>query len=111
MNPIKGVLSEELVNSERMLKKYKQALEALPKGSIVEKRIKGKPFYYVAYREGNQVKFKYKGKLSPKELGKYAESKKLKAKYRNLIAELRKQIVFLKRALHERKRRSGRALS
>lgn len=106
MDSIRGVLAEELKNSERLLIKYQEAMAALPKGSIVEKKIKGRVFAYLAYRDGARVKFDYKGKISPEEKAKYAEAKALRAKYRRLIADLRKQVVFLKRALHERKRRA-----
>ena len=107
MNAIRGVLAEELKNSERLLSKYQEALAALPKGSLVEKEIKGRVFAYLAYRKGSRVKFDYKGKISPEEKAKYAEAKAMRAKYRSLISDLRKQIVFIKRALHERKRRAS----
>ena len=106
MNPVKGVLSEELENSERLLKKYRQAIEALPNGSLVPKKIKGGMFYYLAYRKGDKVHFEYKGKLSAGQVADFKQAAAQKAKYRRLIADLKKQIVFLKRALHERKRRS-----
>ena len=106
MNPVKGVLSEELENSERLLKRYRQEIAALPNGSLVPKKIKGGIFYYLAHREGDKVRFDYKGKLSAKELANYKKAANQKAKYRDLVADLKKQIVFLKRALHERKRRS-----
>lgn len=106
MNAVKGVLQEELENSEHLLRKYKQALGALPKGSLVPKQIKGRMFYYLAYREGGRVKFEYRGKLSQEELSKFQEAKAMKAKYRGLMSDLRKQIIFIKRALHERKRRA-----
>lgn len=106
MNPVRGVLSEELENSERLLKRYRQAIAALPKGSLVPKKIKGGMFYYLAHREGDKVRFDYKGKLSAGEVADFKEAANQKARYRGLIADLKKQIVFLKRALHERKRRS-----
>lgn len=106
-NAIRGVLVEELENSQRLLEKYRQAVAALPKGSLVEKEIGNRKFAYLAYRDGKRVKFDYMGKLSPQERAKYADAKALRAKYRGLIADLRKQIVFLERALHERKRRAG----
>jgi hypothetical protein len=106
MNPVRGVLSEELDNSERLLKRYRQAIEALPKGSLVPKKIKGGMFYYLAYREGGKVRFDYKGKLSAGEVSDFKQAANQKARYRGLISDLKKQIVFLKRALHERKRRS-----
>ena len=106
MNPVKGVLYEELENSERLLKRYRQAIAALPRGSLVPKKIKGGLFYYLAYRKADKVHFEYKGKLSDKEVSDFKQAASQKAKYRGLVADLKKQIVFLKRALHERKRRS-----
>lgn len=105
-NPVKGVLVEELANSERMLKSYRQALEALPRGSLVAKRIKGGVYYYTAYRAGGKVRFEYKGKLSPEEIAKLEKARVQKVKYRKLIADLKAQVVFIRRALHERKRRA-----
>lgn len=106
-SPIRGVLVEELENSRRLLKKYQQAVAALPKGSIREKKIGNQKFAYLAYRDGGRVKYEYKGKISPQEKAKYDEAKAMRAKYRGLIAELKKQIVFIERALHERKRRAS----
>jgi hypothetical protein len=106
MNPVRGVLVEELGNSERLLKRYQQAIAAFPRGSLVPKRIKGGLFYYLAYRKAGKVHFEYKGKLSDKELADFKQAASQKAKYRGLVADLKKQIAFLKRALHERKRRS-----
>jgi hypothetical protein len=109
MDPIKGVLSEELENSERILKRYRQELDSLPKGSLVAKKIKGGVFYYVAHREGGKVKFDYRGKLSVSDVEKLQKAQKMRAKYRGEISKVRKQIVYLKRVLHERKRRKSRA--
>ena len=106
MNVIKGVLEEELQNSNRMKILYEKALNGLPKGSLVEKRIKGHKYYYLAARESNRVKFIYKGKISEVEKKKYMEAKELRAKYRKLLSQLNKQIVFLKKALNGKAIRS-----
>lgn len=106
MNPVRGVLVEELANSERLLRKYRQALQAIPKGSLVSKSIKGRIFYYLAYREGGKVRFEYQGKLSAERVAALKDAAARKKKYRALIADLKKQVVFLTRALHERKRRA-----
>jgi hypothetical protein len=108
MDLIKGVLSEELENSERILKRYRQELDALPKGSLVAKKIRGGVYYYLASREAGKVHFYYQGKLSAAEVSRLENAKKLRAKYRGQISKVRKQIVFLQRALHERKRGQAR---
>ena len=58
---IRGILEEELGRNERMIRRYEKELDALPKGSIVKRVIKGKEYYYLSYREGDKVKTKYVG--------------------------------------------------
>jgi len=97
---IKGVLREELQNSLQMKKRYEEELAKLPKGSLIKKKIKGHYYYYVVLRERGKVKFIYKGRnLSLDVVKKYSEAKKLRAKYRNLLSQVKEQIRFLKRAL------------
>ena len=110
MNAVKGVLREELDNSQRLLRRYQRALAALPRGALVEKEIKGRKFFYLARREGKKVVFAYKGRLPAPEIERFREAMKLRAKYRRLSAELRSQIRFLSRALHERRRRPARPM-
>ena len=97
---IKSVLKEELENSIRMKKRYEEELLKLPKGSISKRKIKGHEYYYLVYRDNGKFKSVYKGKsVSEKELEKYAQAKKLRAKYRNSLSKLKKQIRYLKGAL------------
>ena len=96
---IKGVLAEELENSLRMKKEYDEVLGKLPKGCISIKKIKGHEYYYLVKREGKKVKHIYRGKISGKEKKKYEEAKILRAKYRQLLSHVKKQIRFLRSSL------------
>ena len=97
---IKELLQEELANSLRMAKDYERASVRLPRGCLVKKAIAGRSYYYLAHREKDRVKFKYLGRhVEEKELAKYAEAKQLRAKYRRLLADVRKQVRFLRKAL------------
>jgi len=102
-NPVRGVLREELANALRKLAGFEKALRAQPRGSLVEKRIRGRSFFYLASREGGKVRFAYKGKLEPAEIARFQEAKMMRARYRGIIADLRHQVAYLKKALHERK--------
>lgn len=93
---IKAVLKEELNNSVKMKKEYEKALRKLPKGSLRLKNIRGNSYYYVAVREKKKVKDIYKGKLSKNIIEKYEEAKELRAKYRKLLSQVKKQIKFLR---------------
>ena len=99
MSPIKSVIKEELANSNRLKKRYEQELKKLPKGALVRKQISGHNYYYLAVREGQKVKYIYKGKLSPKEIKRYEQIKKDRKKYKALLSEVKKQTRFLERSL------------
>jgi len=96
---IKGVLSEELQNSQRMKKEYEDALKELPQGCLVVKKIKGHEYYYLVKRVNEKIKYVYKGKVSEEEKKKYREAKVLRAKYRKLLSQVKKQIRFLRSSL------------
>ncbi len=97
---IKGVLKEELENSIKMQQKYEEELQKLPVGSLIKKKIKGHEYYYIVMRENGKVKFVYKGKsVSEALIEEYARAKEMRAKYRKLLSQLKKQIKFLKGAL------------
>jgi len=94
------VLKEELQNSIQMKINYEKSLAKLPRGSLVKKRIKGNKYYYIIFREKGKVKFVYKGRrVSQKLIDKYMQIKKLRAKYRNSLSKLKKQIKFIKGTL------------
>jgi len=96
---IKGVLKEELQNSLRMKKEYEQALKNLPQGCLAVRNIRGHKYYYLVRRIDKRVKYIYKGKISEEEKQKYKEAKELRAKYRNLLSRVKKQVRFLRSSL------------
>ena len=99
MGVINGVLREELKNSLQMKKDYERELSKLPKGSLIKKKIKGHEYFYLLMRKGKKVKFIYKGKLPEEEVRKYQKSKEIRAKYRKLLSQVKKQIKFLRSSL------------
>lgn len=99
MGVIKGVLREELENSVRMKKNYERELAKLPKGSLVKKKVKDHEYYYLLLRQKGKVKFIYRGKVPDEEIKRYKEVKVYRAKYRNLLSRVKKQIRFLRSAL------------
>jgi hypothetical protein len=96
---IKGALAEELENSLRMKKEYEEALNRLPQGCLAIRKIRGHEYYYLVKRIEKKVKYIYKGKISEEEKKKYNEAKELRAKYKKLLAQVKKQIRFLRSSL------------
>ncbi len=96
---IKGVLAEELENSIRMKKEYEEALNKLPKGCLAIKKIRDHQYSYLVKRVGGKVKYIYMGKPSEEGKKKYIEAKEMRAKYRKLLSQVKKQIRFLRGSL------------
>ena len=96
---IKGALAEELENSLRMQKGYEDVLNKLPKGCLSAKNIKGHKYYYLVQRKGKSIKYLYKGKVSKEEINRYKEAKASRARYRNLLSKVKRQIKFLRSSL------------
>lgn len=62
MNLILNTVLGEKQRIEYMLQKYMAFLAELPKGTISEKKVNEKTYYYLKYREGKKVVSKYVGK-------------------------------------------------
>ena len=59
MSVMNGISKEELDRLERLQAKYSAMLEALPKGSLREKKIGQKIYFYLVSRKGDRVVTEY----------------------------------------------------
>jgi len=96
---IKDMLGEELQNSLQIKQDYERALGELPRGSLVRKVIGGHSYFYLAHREGAKVRSDYLGKLSDQDIRAYEDAKQSRARYRQRLGEVNKQIRFLRKVL------------
>ncbi len=106
MKIIKGILEEELKKALAEQGEYEKALAALPPGVLVKKYVKGYQYYYLMTRKGSRVRFEYKGKLYSRDIKYYDGIKKSREKYRKLLGNVKKRILFLRRTLKGKELRS-----
>ena len=59
---IYGMLKEEKERNLELQDLYFEEIESLSKGSIIEKEISGKKYYYLKYWKDNKAKMDYLGK-------------------------------------------------
>lgn len=59
MSILNGILQEEYDRLNRVIYRIEQELSELPKGYISEKKINGKVYYYLQYRENGRIKSIY----------------------------------------------------
>lgn len=96
---VKGVLREELDRSLSLKERYEKKLDEYPKGYLLERKMRGKVYYYLSYREGNRIRQKYLGSLSSEEVKKYKNRIKDKKALRQQLAEVKANIKYLERLL------------
>lgn len=89
MNLILHTVMQEKQRIEYMLEKYQSELADLPKGTISEKTVDGKVYYYLKYRDGKKVVSQY---VSKKEIDNV----------RGLV-EKRRHIEAMIKSLHDEK--------
>ncbi len=65
MKVLQGILSESKDYYLQVREKIKKKLAGLPKGSVKERKIAGKKYYYLQQRVGKKVVHKYLGKSRP----------------------------------------------
>ncbi|MCX6262625.1 MAG: hypothetical protein NTY95_17635 [Bacteroidia bacterium] len=95
MKVLKGILSESKEYYLDAKEKIEKKLLSLPAGSIKERLISGKKYYYLQQRVRNKIVHSYLGRDKPEDLVKQIKERKV------LKAELKKineALVILKRA-------------
>lgn len=98
---LKGILSESKRHYLDVKKKIAKRLAGLPKGSVKERKIGGKRYYYLQQRLGEKVVHKYLGKGKPEPLVKQIKER------RALAAELKKVNESLRIIKRSEGRRHG----
>lgn len=90
MNVLKGILSESKEYYLDAKQKIAKKLSSLPQGSVKERQIAGKKYYYLQSRAGKKIVHKYLGKDKPESLIKQlSERKALKVELKKVNEALR----------------------
>lgn len=98
MNMILATITQEKKRIEYMLVKYKQEQDRLPKGTIFEKAVGSKIYYYLKYRDGKKVVSQYISKTEIDDIrGQIEKRKHIEA----MIKSLEKELAIANKVLEE----------
>ena len=89
MRMIIDLLIAESQKNLVLQRELKNKISALPKGTVKERRVKDKTYYYLAYRENERVVNKYIGD-NPLEAGKLSKHIEERKAYEDQLRELQK---------------------
>jgi hypothetical protein len=102
MKVLQDVLSESKGYYLAVKKKIEKRVLKLPKGSVKEREISGKKYYYLQYRKDKEIIQDYLGKVRPEAIIRQIKERIA------LKAELRKAIAALNIIRRSEGRRRGR---
>ena len=96
MNLILSTILQEKERIDRMLAKYQEELETLPKGTISEKKVKQSTYYYLKYREGKKVISRY---IPQKDVDAVREQVEKRRHIETMIRSLQEERAIAEKAL------------
>lgn len=91
-------ITQEKKRIEYMLAKYKEAQDRLPRGSISEKAVGDRVYYYLKYRDGKKVISQYISKSQIDEIREQVEKRK---HIEAMIKSLQEELVIANKVLEE----------
>ena len=93
---ILSTILQERERIDRMLAKYQEELETLPKGTISEKKVKQSTYFYLKYREGKKVISRY---IPQKDVEAVREQVEKRRHIETMIRSLREERAIAEKAL------------
>lgn len=87
---------QEKERIDRMLAKYQEELEMLPKGTISEKKVKQSTYFYLKYREGKKVISRY---IPQKDVDAVREQVEKRRHIETMIRSLQEERAIAEKAL------------
>ena len=96
LNLILSTILQEKECIDRMLAKYQEELEMLPKGTISEKKVKQSTYFYLKYREGKKVISRY---IPQKDVEAVREQVEKRRHIETMIRSLQEERAIAEKAL------------
>ena len=93
---ILSTILQERERIDRMLAKYREELETLPKGTISEKKAGQSTYFYLKYREGKRVISKY---VPQKDVETVREQVEKRRHIETMIRSLQEERAIAEKAL------------
>ena len=102
MSIIKDILKDEKERLILLKNQIEEQISSLPKGSLSKKRRSNRFFYYLAYREGRKVIFKYVGKENSSRVISLNEDIQKRRKFEKRLRDIKRDLKDINRGLGER---------
>ena len=102
MSNVKDILKDEKERLIILKNQIEEQIASLPKGSLSKKKRSNRLYYYLAYRDGKRVIFKYVGKENALEVIFLDKAIRKRRKIEKRLRDIKKDFKDIKRGLGER---------
>jgi len=102
MSIVKDILKDEKKRLIVLKDQIEEQIASLPKGSLSKKKRGNKWYYYLAYRDGKKVVFKYVCKENAPEVISLDKAIRKRKKLEKRLRDIKKDLKDIKRGLGER---------
>ena len=93
---IEGVLRDEVQRLRDMEKAYEEKIASLPKGSIQQRLISGRPYAYLKFREeAGKVVQKYIGAMESEHVQSFRRQIELRQKHEAALREIQAELKLI----------------
>lgn len=104
MKTMEGILKQELLRLKETEKGYRKQIVRLPRGSLHEKKIKGRVYLYLVSSRNSKLSYQYLGGMPEEELAKLKDEIDQRKKYQSLLKEVRQDIKRITKIINGKKR-------
>ena len=94
---IRAVFLDEIDRHKRMIARYEEECNSLPKGSIFQRKIGNQKYIYLNYREGPKVISKFLGKSGSLDLSALQQKLLRRKELNDLVKKMKKELIQLER--------------
>jgi hypothetical protein len=102
MSIVKDILKDEKERLNLLKKQLEKQISPLPKGSLSKKRRNNRFYYYLAYRKGRKVIFKYVGKEKSSQVISLKEDIQKRRKLEKRLRSIKRDLKEINRGIGER---------
>ncbi|WP_326975256.1 hypothetical protein [Caproicibacter sp. BJN0012] len=102
MSLVVALVKKEKLRNAFMREHYKQEIAALPRGTIVKKKVGNHDYYYIKYRSGNKTVTDYLGK-NPEKIEQTRQQLQKRKHDEEMLSELNKERDMIIKMLEDEK--------
>lgn len=103
MSYVKNIMQEEHQRLQALSQKYREEINALPKGTVSIKKRNKSEYLYLANRRDRKVKFDYIGEIHSEKARSILKQIKFRKSYEEKLKQVNNDLIEIQKVINGRK--------